>query len=216
MRCVLPMSLISGLFSYENLLPSALMSGLRIEIQLAPGVQAIRAREGATGYGIDKCRIECDCYNLTDSIQRQLNESAASSGLEVVFRSYFSTLSSRTTNTANIESRRAVSRGLTALYREVPADRTMGNPDPMATRAFNVTSFQARVGSLYFPNSQITGPSELPAAADCYFMALKSFGQYNTNIPSHLASSYESYVNDTSVLAVGLERSNVLDLSGIH
>ena len=91
----------------------------------------------------------------------------------------------------------------------------MGNPDPMATRAFNATSFQARVGSLYFPNSQITGPSEMQAAADCYFLALKSFGQYNNNIPSHLSSSYASYVADTSVLAVGLERSNVLDLSGI-
>ena len=91
----------------------------------------------------------------------------------------------------------------------------MGAVNPMATREFNVTSFQARVGSLYFPNSQITGPGEIQASADCYFLALKSFGQYNNNTPSHMSSSYASYLSESSVLAVGLERSNVLDVSGI-
>ena len=215
-RFIIPMSLISGLFAYENLLPAALMSGLRIEIVLASPITSLRTTAEVTpDYQITGCRIECDSYQLTDSIVRSLNESAASSGLEVVFKTYFTTVGTRTTSNLNLESRRACSRALAASYKEQPP-RTSYLTNPMSTTAISATygptSVQFRAGSLYFPNSVISGSNPIVTSPEIQCMALEAFNVYNTpNSSNALADSYGSH----SVIAVSLERSSMLELSGI-
>lgn len=222
-RFVVPMSLLSGLFAYENLLPSALMSGLRIEFVLAPPVQALLSATNTSTYEISSCRIETDAYQLTDMILRQLNETAASSGLEVVFKTVFNTVATRTTNSINLESRRSCSRALCAFYRET-AVRDNLTSEPMGT--LDVTSTQGlisgqfRAGSLYFPNSVISGSTPDVCAPEAYFQTLKGMNRYNRIDATSPASSFESYVGSTSkkganLFAVSLERSTTLELAGI-
>lgn len=233
-RFVIPMSMISGLFSYENLLPSALMSGLRIEISLVPANQALTRVEAPVQvdgvvqvannwtytYAVNNPRIQCDSYMLTDSIMRTLNEAAASSGLEVVFPTYFTTIQTRTGNNLNMESRRACSRALSAFYTEQTpiagnAYKTKVstlNSKPI-TNLLGPTSVQFRAGSLYFPNSAIQSDNPVVAAAENYQMALENFNKYNTNLSSNL--SFTDYLNTFYVLATTLERSTTLDLTGI-
>ena len=225
-RFVIPMSLISGLFDYDGLLPSSLMSGLRIQIDLNPSVFCLMAiAAGIPSYTIVACKIECDCFQLTDSVSRSLNEASASSGLEVVFNTWFSTPSTRNAQgggTLNIESRRACSRALMAVYKEIPERSLTGGftAEPLqSTRingAYGPTSVQWRAGSLYFPNTVITAPNAELAAAENYYMTVKSYGQWDQiGGLTTCAPQYEQFVAGAHALAVDLERSDVLELAGI-
>ena len=222
-RFVIPMSQISGLFAYPNLLPSALMSGLRIEIALAPAYQAFSLIENSPAnftykYSVINPRIQCDAYMLTDSVMRTLNEAAASSGLEVVFPTYFTTIQSRSSTLLNMESRRACSRALSAFYLEqVPVDGWLIKTSTVASKAIDQggpISVQFRAGSLYFPNTAISDASALVAGPENFQMALQCFNKYNTSISSSV--KYVDYTtNGSLVLGTTLERSTALDLTGI-
>lgn len=220
-RFEIPMSIISGLFAYENLLPSALMSGLRIELTLNPGSQCLVAADSTGtpnyGYTVFTPRIMCDSYMLTDSITRSLNESAASSGLEIVFKTYFTTVGSRAnTNTINVESRRACSRAMSAFYIELPPRTVVNTTNPLLTTPISATSGpvqnQWRAGSLYFPNSAISGTAP-QVSAENYQGALQCFNKYAS--PLNPAISFEYFRNNLSVMATTFERSTALDLAGI-
>lgn len=224
-RFVIPMSQISGLFAYQNLLPSALMSGLRIEIALAPAYQAFSLitdspTDWTYKYVVINPRIQCDAYMLTDSIMRTLNEAAASSGLEVVFPTYFTTIQSRASTLLNMESRRACSRALSAFYLEqtpvtgttwLVATSTVGSS---TLGSAGPTSVQFRAGSLYFPNTAISDTDPAIAAPENFQMALQCFSKYNTVISSSV--KYSDYIGAGSlILGTTLERSTALDLTGI-
>ena len=225
-RFVIPLSLISGLFAYENLLPSALMSGLRIEIALTPAYQAFSLQvtdavnnDWTYGYSVINPRIQCDAYMLTDSIMRTLNEASASSGLEIVFPTYFTTIQSRSSTLLNMESRRACSRALSAFYTEqLPVTDWIYTKSPMMSVALNdangPTSVQFRAGSLYFPNTAISNDNPLICAPENYQMALQTFNKFNTALSSNVA--LEDYqTNGLFVLGTTLERSTALNLTGI-
>jgi hypothetical protein len=220
-RFEIPMSILSGLFAYENLLPSALMSGLRIELTLNPGSQCLVAMDTSGtpnyGYTISTPRIMCDSYMLTDSITRSLNESAASSGLEIVFKTYFTTVGSRAnTNTINVESRRACSRAMSAFYIELPTRTAVNTANPLSTTAITSTAgpvqSQWRAGSLYFPNSATSGTAP-QVSAENFQNALQCFGKYAS--PLNPAISFEDFRNKFSIMATTFERSTALDLAGI-
>ncbi len=228
-RFQIPMSILSGLFQYENLLPSALMSGLRIELTLNPASQCLMAADTTAGtdyqYQIFTPRIMCDSYMLTDSITRALNESAASSGLEIVFKTYFTTVGSRSnTNVINVESRRACSRAMSAFYIELTPRSSVLATNPLNTDFItaNVGPVQTqwRAGSLYFPNSAITGtPPQV--SAENFQMALQTFNKYASPINSRLDfGQFRGIVFGTTteafnIMSTTFERSSVLDLAGI-
>lgn len=221
-RFEIPMSILSGLFQYENLLPSALMSGLRIELTLNPGSQCLIAADGTAGtnygYQIFTPRIMCDSYMLTDSITRSLNESAASSGLEIVFKTYFTTVGSRSnTNVINVESRRACSRAMSAFYMELTPRTTANNQvNPLVTEAVSASTgpvqTQWRAGSLYFPNSAISGTSA-QVSAENYQMALQTFNRYAS--PFNPRVTFKQFRDGAYIMSTTFERSTALDLAGI-
>jgi len=222
-RFVVPMSQISGLFAYENLLPSALMSGLRIEIALAPAFAAFSKIENTGpnrtyGYSVIQPRIQCDAYMLTDSIMRSLNEAAASSGLEIVFPTYFTTIQSRNGTLLNMESRRACSRALSAFYLEqVPVRAFLTVTSPVASKSVadgGPVSVQFRAGSLYFPNTAIAATNPSLCGPENFQMALQCFNKFNTNSSASVTYS-EYFASGSQILGTTLERSTALDLTGI-
>jgi hypothetical protein len=109
LRFSIPMSELSGLFSYQYLLPSALCSGLRVEIEWESAGIAFATGAGPS-YSISDISLLCDSYNLTDMVLQTLNQQASSTGLEIVFETQFDTQASRTNGTIAVESRKAVSR----------------------------------------------------------------------------------------------------------
>lgn len=222
-RYVIPMSEISGLFRYESLLPAALCSGLRIELELAPSVEALKAAAATDipGYAISDIHVQCDSYQLTDLVQRQLNQMASTSGLEVVYSTFFDTQSSRATSTLNLESRKAVSRALGAVFKERAPKAATGaaNVDAFAATTIDSntgpTDVQFRLGSLYFPNSALRQTSPLLNTAETYQMAMRFLSNKKQSPHGGCSVSPADFVATENVLAVDLERSSTLQLSGV-
>lgn len=169
-RFIIPLRWISGLFDYSQLLPPALMSGLRIQIEWETSERAFQYYKGsATGtplttvdnnsrWKVINPRIVMDSVKLTDSIARQLNKRSATDGLEIQFRTWFTSHYYTAGNTANIETRRAVSRAFGALAHVQKAVTSTGDEisrDSISTDPIDVVEWQWRAGNLYFPQQPI-------------------------------------------------------------
>lgn len=121
----IPMRFLAGLFDFDQLHPSHLMSGLRIEIEFEIAPKALTFNNVNDSkkytYTISQPEFVLDSVKLTDSIQRELNERAANDGLEIMFRTWDTTTytSNSPTSQVHIEVRKAVSRafGAMALFR---------------------------------------------------------------------------------------------------
>ena len=218
-RFSIPMTLLSPWFASVNmLLPSSLASGLKFEFLFESSSNALvtGTASQAPSYLIIGARMLTSNYTLSDVVQRNLNQSAASSGLEIISSTYFSQSGSRSTNVVNLDVSKSVSRALSAFYVEklgtssvdYRSSKLVSSP---ITSGDYVTESQWRVGSLYFPQSSvrtIEDGSE-PSAVDLYIMALQSFGRKGC------VTTLDRFMSDSAILGVSLERSTVTELAGI-
>lgn len=260
-RWLIPLRKLSGLFDYPGLLPAQLCSGLRIQIEWEASNRAFsyinmtkatgvvtqltdtQVETGSFGYQISNARVVLDSVRLTDSITRQLNQRSATDGLEIQFRTWFNSTYSATSNTANIETRRAVSRAFGALahIRGIKtAAITESEKDSMATTPADLVRWQWRAGNLYFPQQAVTqeGASAATTSRDVAKETLHHMMQYAGKLENPINEpglSYDDYINggldsDTfavnetdstsyaggmALIPVNLERSSVQDVSGL-
>lgn len=205
MKFLIPLSMISGIFKFDRLLPSMFMSGLRFDILLETASKAVLVSSTLAGqqtaqepigttikiglpnntagnWQILRPRIILDSYQLTDSVQRVLNEEAATRGLELVFKSWHTTQFS-ITGAGRVETtlqmRKAVSRALSILTLMYDKDSGAGvaNQDNFANIAWDVAESQLRIGSLYFPQQPIRGKAGYLTARECYYHFLRAAGR---------------------------------------
>lgn len=215
----IPMACISGLFrSFDRLLPSMLCSGLRFEIELSTSADAVGVaggnKIGNAEFAIEDPQITLDQYQLTDSIQRVLNEESAMRGLEVTFTSWYNyPTASGNGGRANIEVRKAVSRALGILTTVTPsaADGVI-----MSDLTSQLTNYQVRLGSLYFPQQpiKITGDADNVALAEMYHHTLRGMGKIK-NETSPTSVRMADFAGKLSAVYTDLERSTVQKLSGV-
>lgn len=261
MRVAIPMYCLSGLFNYDKLLPSMLMSGLRIEIAWAsPQTAFVRSvttpkccdfAESLGGLGYDSnsrliplgyyttagadivpfppiqpvptgspgARVDetgdakearlgkhneannalaienyevCDIYfqlksvQLTDSVQRILNETSAVNGLEIVYTDINNTQAVQQANSTEgrctgdfyMEIRHAASRALRAMI--VPRIQLANDTqvcDSFATIGTPFKRWHWRLGSLYFPHQPIKGRNSLEIIPQTYLYTLDAWGK---------------------------------------
>ena len=153
-RFVIPLSCMSAFFrSTDKLIPAALASGLRFEFELADMKTVLKSAAGklVTDIFLKNMRIVADSYQLTDSIQRGMNETIAADGLEMPYTAFHNTPFNTTDALVNIEIRKAVSRALQVYsILQVRADLTNQLVDSFESAQKGMISYQARVGSLYF------------------------------------------------------------------
>jgi hypothetical protein len=166
-RFHIPLYLLSGFFNYERLMPSMLASGLRITIDWADpisvltaefNIQAQHANKISFGYNVSRVEMDMKSIQLTDSCQRYLNEVSATSGLEIVYADYNNTIHQLPTSggDVNLEVRQSCSRALRAFARiRGNQERKKYAKDSNASEVFTVTSWQWRLGSLYFPQQPV-------------------------------------------------------------
>lgn len=163
-RFNIPMYLLSGFFNYDRLLPSMLCSGLRIQIDFSPIKEALvmsRPNEqinSSISYVIENLHIDAKSIQLTDAVQRFLNEVSATSGLEVVYTDINSTNVNVPTGGGefHVEVRQACARAIKAWARVRDARaQTDYLRDSYAADDWLIPSFQWRLGSLYFPQQPV-------------------------------------------------------------
>lgn len=110
-------------------------------------------------YTVRSPEIAMCCIQLTDAIQRTLNEFSAINGLEIVYADYDRTsapIQSATTAGVYTEVRKSASRALSAFARVVRNTTQPYRYDSFAS-APNVrwNSYQWQLGSLYFPQQKV-------------------------------------------------------------
>lgn len=202
-RFAIPMYILSPLFGYGRLMPSMLMSGMRIEITWASpeiAFQCVKntalttstettvytSVERVVDYAIHNPQFVLSSVQLSDSIQRSLNELSATNGLEIVYCDYSSTKTNSTSALLeiNTEVRKSCSRALKAFarvrnvsYNAIPfnaglfTDPSNGVDDTgIGVRSMNDSfrgeasfpfkEYQWQLGSLYFPQQPVTGGSD--------------------------------------------------------
>lgn len=222
---VIPMRELSALFNTDKLLPSFLMSGMKIELVLAPAIAAFYSTGGTaravTGYTISAPIIRLETLKLSDSIMNQLTQNAANSGLVIPIDTWDLTRDT-ITDKANLEIRRNVSQVLGVLIKIRESARVSGGTafqqDSMASEDYRVADYRFRLGSQFIPNSSVASKVE------AYSLAQIAFNKYKATAAENSISVYDYYGVDPdlvtplhkgqAVIASDLERS-AMDLSGV-
>jgi hypothetical protein len=210
-RYCIPLSKICGLCNTSVLLPSMLSGGLRFEIKLASLGEALKQGTTVpTSYKISNVNMNLDSYQLADSIQKRLMQESASNGLEFFYETYDRTRHNiNASNKANITVRKAVSRALSAhaKTRLTSAVSDLAS-DSMESETNKVSGMFWRLGSLNFPNQRLNSQVEQYYYAQ-YAMNKLLHAHKNNSI------SLEDFQGTEGLVAVTLERSSVLSLSGL-
>lgn len=221
----IPMYLLSPFFQYSRLLPAMIMSGLRIEIEWnKPEIAFMQFKEvkneKAPSEAQERCHFVASVpelsshpiptftvkklvfnlcsVQLSDAVQRALNEFSAVNGLELVYTDFERTEAAlggtnNSSNQAYIEVRKSCSRALKAYARVYDVTRTSASDDSFRGDDWPVMEYQWQLGSLYFPNQSVKaeqggaeGTSSIAPQAFSYFMdAIDQYhpGSKSTHMP---------------------------------
>lgn len=233
---------MSGFFDYDQLMPAQVMSGLRIQITFESTERVAKwdtsvPAPATDDYIIYNPTIVLDSHKVTDSVARQLNMRSANDGLEIQFRTWFTSQFNVNSDTVNLESRRAVSRAFRSVlhYRTKPNEAAYATSeaakDSMATDAASFTEYQWRAGNLYFPQQVLKAETPEALAVETLMHNFQLYGKTETPIdnPAHDLRDQTSAARSITVnmaqnnpdrgglaiIGCNLERSSVQDVSGL-
>lgn len=184
----IPLYVLSPFFAYGRLMPCMLMSGLRIEIKWNSAARAflnvaatpqLQGTGGEAnlpvrhptlaGYTITDPYFSLCSIQLSDSMQRALNQQSATNGLEIVYTDFDKTPFNPGTLATNVhlEVRKSCSRALKAFARTRVSHTSVAEHQKDSYRAetrFPYIQYQWQLGSLYFPHQPIKSKWSNPAA----------------------------------------------------
>jgi hypothetical protein len=219
-QLVIPMSFISGFFRPTvagTKIPAGLMSGLRIEIITATAERALTREDGtstATTYAITDPHLLMMCHDLNDPTQATLMKESAETGLEYVFPSYFNTKVTSTQGTINEQVKKAVSKCSCVFSTTYDLQTTpvtaLANDGFRSIAGTDLTSFQYRVGSNYYPQQTITNNVEAWYVSESAFSKTRDIEKTPSDV-----SLIDYNTNGKYVVAHPLETDERLNLSGI-
>jgi hypothetical protein len=227
-RFCIPLGELSTVWKHsQSLWPAALCSGLRVELLFENAANAMMVQSSAdTGvtlnYSIDEIYLQLECYQLSDNVLRSLNEMASTSALEVVSVTAHNTQGSRGSgnNSLSLDCGRACSRALAFLYRERPAVAIGAGFDPFATVTMSasnyISNFQARVGSLYFPQQGVKAFNSnwRTAVNELYANSLQCLGRFGID-DCNCATNLFKFRTQRLNIYQTLERSGVIAEAGL-
>jgi hypothetical protein len=199
----------------KQLLPPQLASGLHFEFVLEDFRTALFGKGGTvTGYNIEGLYFQLDTVQMTDSVQRTINEESASDGLEYTYERVFTSISQLPTDqlTLSQQIRKAVSQACYVTTLSISqADSIDITKDPLVAIPFNYTSFQYRLGALYFPNQEITDASDgveaFITAQEVYDKLKHPYAEGSVNIVDFKAK--------LGILSASFEKDTSLNISGL-
>lgn len=222
-KFVIPMSYISGFFrpTVKGMkIPSGLGSGMRIEIILADPRRCFQRTAGtvtALTYTVSDPSIMMMLHELNDPTQAALINESAASGLEYTFPSYFETTITTAQTKVTEQVKKAVGQ-CTKVFATVydldgPQSVAAVTNDPVASmNSSELSAFQFRVGSQYYPQQTVSSDMEAWFIASSAFPTDASVGltEYQTGGKFLLAHPLET--DDRLNLAgIPLNNSNVLE-----
>lgn len=203
----LPMSMLEGVFAADQLCPSYLSAGMRIELRLESDINkcftGVAIGAPSLSYDIKKAEIVLDTFLLNDAAMIELKKVSATNGLEYVYKSIFRQKDTLGT-TPDVEKTitKSVSRALTAWAIRKNGTTALTTDHYITTGT--IVNQQWRLGSQYYPHQKID------KALDNYMNALYIFDTLYK--PGSI--SRKQFAEKYSFLAASFERSNLLRYSG--
>ena len=215
-RFVLPLTMLAGFFRPVGgqLIPPQLASGLHIELVFADYREAILQGSGSvTGFTITDISMMTDCVTLSDDTQKTLNFESASSGLEYTYPRIHTSTSTITSTAINAQISKAVSQANIAtgclLTQAAVLDVTA---DSLKSPAWNVSSWQYRIGSIYMPNQPLTDAGD---GLESFFTAQAVYDKAKHHHMENAVSLTDFKTNGYGVMSVSMEKDQSLNLSGL-
>jgi hypothetical protein len=159
----IPLSELTGFFDFDQLMPAQIASGLRMEIEWEQLDKVFMfdvepTLLNAVTYSIEDAHVVLDSCKLTDSVARSLNTRSATDGLEISYRTWFSSTYQVPdgTQSVTLETRRAVSRAFKAYCHPKTTPTNEWSIQSMSTNTENTCEeYQWRAGNLYFPQQTV-------------------------------------------------------------
>jgi hypothetical protein len=197
-------------------IPPQLMSGSQLELIFEDFRTALCVKSGTiTDYLISDIRISVDSIALSDDTQKSLNFESSESGLEYSYARIYTGMSSLTASQASVSTQisLAVSQGCMAFAVVVDQASLIDiTVDSFKTVPWNSTSFQWRLGSLYYPQAVLQ--DETKDGVESYVVAQMVFDKLKHQ---HAESSVSltDFKAGYGMMAVSLEKDTSLGLSGM-
>jgi hypothetical protein len=215
---VIPMSEISGMFNTEQLIPSYLLSGMRVSIDLAEAKVATKGTTASSQIKITEAAIVLDAFTLADNIQDKLNQVSGTSknGTEFHWQSYDHSPKTITQASLHISAEKAVSRASRAFALTRSTEYTNdGLKDSLKPEDLKLSQYQFRLGAMFFPNKTLTDSVEF------YHNQTFAFGGFGHQMATIDYKAFEGKAGDggaagdsESAAVAALERSD-MTLSGL-
>lgn len=221
-KFAIPLPMISGFFAPLNsqYLPPYISSGLRIEIQLATSNEALHrttANGNAVSYRIVDPVLVCDLCKMSDRVDQVMTSVAHKAGLDIVFDEYdtFSVVTSSQKNTIDINKTASKAERVIVCSRTATHVSSLSE-DGMMSENYAVNEYQARVGSVYHPQTAITEKVSAYANALQLFKGMRkderSYPQASLGTFSlHATDNNNVTTGGYAVLGTNLSRSSLID-----
>ena len=191
----IPLRWFCGIFNQETLIPSMLISGSLLRLQLESANRALESTTATLGTGVvytlSNPRVILDSMSLSPIIQKNLLEQSQSAGgLDFTYETaYYQSGNPATSTNFNLQVNKAVSRA-SRIYWSAHAQTTAEatNKQNFGTGPCNVTQLDTRIGDMYLPQRVITvtdATSILGIAkrgGELYQNSLQSVQRAKTNI----------------------------------
>jgi len=234
----IPLHWFLGVYGQETLIPSMLVSGSLIRLQLARATDAFERISGTTSdvasYQIFNPRVVLDSLSLAPVVQKNLMEqSQAGGGLDYCYETaYYQSGNPSTQQNFNLQINKAVSR-CQRLYWSAHSQDTPSSAakDNLGSGILNVSSLDYRLGDLYFPQRVITVTDNDPQknGAELYENTIQSIHRMKTSVDPPSVSKNEfcnsgvnlnstadqNNNNGRAVHCQSFEMSSALEYSGL-
>jgi hypothetical protein len=171
-------------------------------------------------YTVNRPSVQYKCYDLADAFARQIAMVASKSGLRLLHKEIFHTITSTSGTNVNWDVKKAASKGLQCMIvlRDT-ANTTATNVDCFASKVNDIISYQANIGAVYWPNQ----PLIIPSVTDyyqSYYYSMYGAGKLNGGFPSSLTPEQWAGSNDfktynNNFIMFNLNASNTSDLVGM-
>ncbi len=224
-RIGIPMSMVNGFFATNKMIPAFLTSGLKLNLKLDTAMNALISKvigTPVTTYTISSVYIAADSFLTNDEMIQELEDRSSNGDLVFSFPAYHTVPKTISATSLHMTAEHATAVTLmgSVVHRQTVQMNTALYDSLVTEGASAVSSFQYRLGSQYYPPNQITDSKEY------YHWSLNALGKLHkptvnytdflgTDMTTATKWSQWTQAKGHSIIPVSLERSNIINLSGL-
>lgn len=218
----LPLFLFSGVFAQKALIPSQLMAGSKIKIQLENNVTALVSGNVDATYKISDMNLVLDSIDLFDAAKKSLIEQASNTrtqGLQYPYYSWFQLRKSETTTNLNFDINLSAAKTMVLLVKGRTTDNIVNQAvNSMACEKYDYKNWRVRIGSHSIPQDLVQNSAESYMITQEAMSANPDRDMLNPK-SVQCGVGFESYNADVAdggsgIVAISLEKSTIVALSG--